>query len=200
MGNIDEINQQDLFKYIEKRIEILRDNKETTGLSTSVFLPKFDNTELVLQKNFAFWDFSYEEKEVFQSEVYITVSSIIANLENINICNKDSLQQSNYIRNILSPANFQRYNDGIIQAAILRAGKPEHFAYDLDSDSSLLMKLFLLGLIAQYNTAHGESLMEFLLAIGLKRLRLKTEDLEEVLLQAKQCPNNIISQFSALLK
>jgi hypothetical protein len=154
----------------------------------------------VLQKNFAFWGFNYIEKEAFQSEVYFTISSIITFLENKKINSHPSLQQSSYIRNILSPANFQRFNDGIIQASILRSAKAEYFAYDYDTDSSIEMKTLLLSMIEQYNTVHGEAILEFLLAIGLKKLRLKKVDLTEVIDASIACENIIISGFAKQIK
>lgn len=200
LGNIDETEEGNLYKFIEKRLAILRANKEEVGLSTNVFMHKSNGDALVLQKNFAFWGFSYIEKEAFQSEVYFTISSIITFLENRKINSHPSLQQSSYIRNILSPANFQRFNDGIIQASILRSAKAEYFAYDYDTNASTEMKTLLLSMIEQYNTEHGEALLEFLLAIGLKKLRLKKVDLIEVIEQSIACENVIISGFAKQVK
>jgi hypothetical protein len=97
---------------------------------------------------------------------------------------------------MLSPRNFHRFNDGIIQASLLRSGKTEYFAYDLDGELSLQMKEFLLSIIDKYDTADGEALMEFLLALGIRRLKLKKEDLKEVLYKAMNCPDKIIARFS----
>lgn len=200
IGNINETQEGYLYKFIEKRLAILRSNKEDVGFSSNVFMQKSNGDSLVLQKNFAFWGFAYKEKEAFQSEVYFTISSIITFLENKKINSHPSLQQSNYIRNILSPANFQRFNDGVIQASILRAAKAEYFAYDYDTDASIEMKTLLFSMIEQYNTAHGEAILEFLLAIGLKKLRLKKADLVEVIEKAISCENPIISGFATQVK
>ncbi|CAN5187677.1 hypothetical protein BH09BAC2_BH09BAC2_13010 [soil metagenome] len=196
LGSIDESSNKKLYVFINKRIDTLIANKKNKGLSRDVFLPKFNNELLLLRKNFAFWNFVYQENEVSQSEVYFTISSILTNLENNNINSFPSLKQSNYVRNILSPRNFHRFNDGIIQASLLRCGKTAYFSYDLDDDSNLKMKEFLLSIIEKFDTADGEALLEFLLAIGLKKLKLKKEDMKEVLLKAKGCPDKIISGFS----
>lgn len=50
-----------------------------------------------------------------------------------------SLQQSAFVRNLIDPANFDRFNDGIIQACILRAACPEELAFYIDSELSQLM-------------------------------------------------------------
>lgn len=106
---------------------------------------------LYLRKNFAFWNFDYEESQIFQSEVFFTINSIINFLENKEITTEGSLQQSNFVRTLLSTENFQRFNDGIIQACFLRASKPEYLSYDLDPDSSRQMTT----LIEKHNTEHG---------------------------------------------
>ncbi len=184
-------------KYINSRLDLLRLNKESTGLSTEVFLPKYDGTPLVLRKNFAFFNFSYKESEIAQSELYFTISCILNQLSNNKLTDKKTLAQSKYLRNIIDPSNFIRFNDGIIQACLLRAGKPEYFAYDLDKKYSSEMKMFLLTVIKQYDNAHGEALLEFLFAIGINKLRLQKEDTIEVLNSAKACPNEIISALAS---
>lgn len=195
IGELDDASN--VAAFLNQRLDILRDNKRTIGLDDEVFLRKYDNTRLVLRKNFAFFsNISYAEDQVFQSEVYFTVASIIANLENEEIEAKLSLKQSNYIRNVLCPSNFIRFNDGIIQACLLRTGKPEFFAYDLNDELSLEMKAFLISVIDQYDGEHGEALLEFLLAIGLKKLRLKSQDLKDVLKRAIDCPEEIVSGFA----
>lgn len=200
IGELDENTDGELLNFADKRVELLLSNKSEIGLSNNVFLLKPNGEPLILQKNFAFWNFNYEEIEAMQSEVYFTISSIITNLENKKINSHPSLQQSNYVRNLLSPANFQRFNDGIIQAAILRAGKPEYFAYDFDRASSVEMKTLLLSMIDQYTTAHGDALLEFLLALGLKKMRLVKSDLIEVLDHAITCENPVISSFAKYIK
>lgn len=197
LGSIEEDDNKQLSSFINERLDVLRDNKKERGLSDNVFLKKFNGEKLLLRKSFAFWNFNnYSDDDVAQSEVYFTISSIITNLENNDINSHPSLKQTNYVRNILSPRNFHRFNDGIIQAALLRCGKTEYFSYDLDSESSLKMKEFLLSIIEKYDSEDGEALLEFILAIGLKKLKLRKEDLKEVLAKAKECKDKIISGIS----
>lgn len=197
IGSLDEDKEPETYNYVNERLAILIDNKKLRGFSDGVFLKTVDGEDLRLRKNFAFWtSFAYNEKEIAQSEVYFTVSTMISNLEQKQINSHPSLKQTNYVRNMLSPRNFHRFNDGIIQASLLRCGKTEYFAYDLDSELSLQMKEFLLSIIDKYNSADGEALMEFLLAIGIRRLKMRKEDLKEVLNKAIGCPDKIISRFS----
>lgn len=200
IGSLDEDKEPEVYSYVNDRLSILLDNKKLRGFSNDVFLKTVDKHDLRLRKNFAFWtSFTYDEKEIAQSEVYFTISTIISNLEQKQINSHPSLKQTNYVRNMLSPRNFHRFNDGIIQASLLRSGKTEYFAYDLDSELSLQMKEFLLSIIDKYNSADGEALLEFLLAIGIRRLKMKEEDLRDVLNKAKSCPDPIISKFAVFI-
>jgi len=197
IGSLDEDNEPEVYSYVNERLSILLDNKKLRGFSNDVFLKTVDRQDLRLRKNFAFWtSFTYDEKEIAQSEVYFTISTIISNLEQKQINSHPSLKQTNYVRNMLSPRNFHRFNDGIIQASLLRSGKTEYFAYDLDNELSLQMKEFLLSIIDKYNSADGEALMEFLLAIGIRGLKMRKEDLKEVLNKAIGCPDKIVSRFA----
>jgi len=197
IGSLDEDKEPEVYSYVNERLSILLDNKKLRGFSNDVFLKTVGKQDLRLRKNFAFWtSFDYKENEIAQSEVYFTISTIISNLEQKQINSHPSLKQTNYVRNMLSPRNFHRFNDGIIQASLLRSGKTEYFAYNLDSELSLQMKEFLLSIIDKYNSADGEALMEFLLAIGIRRLKMRKEDLKEVLNKAIGCPDKIVSRFS----
>ncbi len=197
ISSLDEDKEPEVYSYVNERLSILLDNKKLRGFSNEVFLKTVYKQDLRLRKNFAFWTtFNYDEKEIAQSEVYFTISTIISNLEQKQINSHPSLKQTNYVRNMLSPRNFHRFNDGIIQASLLRSGKTEYFAYDLDSELSLQMKEFLLSIIDKYNSEDGEALMEFLLAIGIRRLKMRKEDLKEVLNKAIGCSDKIISSFS----
>ncbi len=199
ISEIDEDLNNELANFVKNRLTVLRNNRETKGLVNNVFLSKYNGERLSLRKGFVFWDFDVNEDTAYQSQVYFTISSVINNMFNNPIDSERTLKQSNYIRNLLSPDNFQRFNDGIIQASILRAGKLEFFAYDLDGESSLKMKTLLKSMADNYDNEHGEALLEFLLAIGTRKLRLKKKDLKNVLNYCAKINNQLLKQFSSYL-
>ena len=53
----------------------------------------------------------------------------------------------------------------------------------------------LISLIKNWNTDEGEALPEFLLALGIKKLRLNRDDLRRVLLECKNVDSELIKQF-----
>lgn len=200
LGEIDEDGEPELFKLASFRHSILLKNKETNGFINNVLLPEPNGDILKLRKGFAFWNFEYAVDEISQSEVYFTVSSIINHLKHKDITSPRSLQQSNYVRNLLAPENFHRFNDGIIQASLLRSADSECFAYDLDSSASLEMRTLVESMFDQINTPHSEAILEFLLAIGLKKLRLLNADLLAILELGEQNSDLIVSSFCKYLK
>jgi len=200
ISEIDEDLNKQLADFVLDRLRTLRNNRATKGLVNDVFLKKINGQKLSLRKGFVFWDFEVEESTAYQSQVYFTISSVINNLCNSPIDSPRTLKQSNYIRNLLSPDNFQRFNDGIIQSSLLRTGKLEFFAYDLNKESSLKMKALLKSMADNYDNEHGEALLEFLLAIGTRKLRLKKKDLNSVLNYCSKIDNQLLKQFSEYLK
>ena len=84
---------------------------------------------------------------------------------------KGRLDQSEYVRNVLDPGNFIRYNDGIIQASLLRAATNEELRYDLTEEMGSQMKRVLGDMIIHYGDSHSEGLNEFFYAIAIKKMR-----------------------------
>ena len=66
-----------------------------------------------------------------QSEIYFIISSILNDLRN-----KGVFKQGEYVRNLIDPGNFVRFNDGIIQACFLRAAKSPELDYSLSDEDS----------------------------------------------------------------
>jgi hypothetical protein len=196
LAEIDEESDSELNNYLNLRRNIILNAKQNGGLSNDIFLKTLNGNDLLLNKNFAFWEFDYKEKEVAQSELYFQISAILNKLFNKEVTDHPSLNQTNYVRNLLSPGNFSRFNDGIIQAALLRAGDSSVFSYDLDKSSSQEMKEQLLSMLEKLQTDDSEALPEFMLAIGLKKLKLFDEDLIEFLNKAIACENKIISRLA----
>lgn len=158
------------------------------GLANKLFFPRFikgnKQEELNIRKNFAFFNFNNYAEDVSQADIYFTISNIINSLRNSN-GNADkldrTLKQSVYIRSILDPANFSRFNDGIIQASILRAAYSEELSYGIDNDISHEMTNALEKIIKYCDDEQGEALLEFLYAIAIKKMTLAKVHLEKII-------------------
>jgi hypothetical protein len=110
---------------------------------------------------------SVERPEVnFLSELTVQVST-------------DAFQQV-----ILDPENFARYNDGVIQAALLRCARAGELDYSMEPNRSQFMLDLLTNIFLQHDRRQGEAAAEFAFAIFSKRLRLKAKhghELKEML-------------------
>ncbi|TDP04072.1 hypothetical protein [Flavobacterium sp. 245] len=167
-------------KYCKKRLTELSECGRNKGLANNLFFPSLKNEALKLRTGFAFAPFTSGAahnnfiKKSKQSEIYFIISSILNELRNKNI-----FLQSEYVRNLLDPGNFVRYNDGIIQACFLRAAKSAEIDYSLSEEDSLKMKSILGDMILHLNDDHAEALNEFLYAIAIKKLRMTSGTLED---------------------
>ena len=151
------------------------------GLCDNVFLPTLSGEKLSLRKGFVYWNFEVKTEIAYQSQVYFTITSVINRLRNESLNSERSLKQSTYVRNLISSETFNRFNDGVIQASILRAADYRMLSYDLDENQSLAMTVFIKSLVDKFDQDHGEALPEFLMALGLKKIRLKRTDLNDFL-------------------
>lgn len=168
-----------LYKYFKNRHETLLNSQKEKGLTNNVFLKTSTGEDLKLRKGFVYWNFEVDPEIAFQSQVFFTITAVLNSLRNKPINSDRSLQQSTYVRNLVSAESFNRFNDGVIQASLLRASDNRMLAYDLDEEQSITMTVFLKSLIDKHNEDHGEALPEFLLAISLKKMRLKRVDLKD---------------------
>jgi hypothetical protein len=77
---------------------------------------------------------------------------------------------------MLSPDNFERFNDGVIQAAILRAARGYELAFgNCQRERSEQLTAFLVSQVHRVERGEGEALMEFLIALAIRRLTLHPE-------------------------
>ncbi len=145
--------------YLENRKQLLQRSFSDTerGLVNNLFYPRvsvYPYEELTIRKNFAFFDFDNYADDVAQSDIYFTISNIVNFLRNTNKSDK-SLKQTVFVRNLLDPGNFNRFNDGIIQACILRTGCSDELSYSIDSELSQEMYNLLETLIKYHKRRTG---------------------------------------------
>jgi hypothetical protein len=188
-------------KYLEERkktLQVSSGDKER-GLALKLFYPRLllkGSEELEIRKNFAFFNFDKYDEDVSQADIYFTISNIINTLRNSDKQDR-TLKQTVFVRSILDPANFNRFNDGIIQASILRAANPEELSYGIDYDLSQEMTNTLETVIKYNNDEQGEALVEFLFAIATKKLTLKKIHLQKIIdLINEKCKADLVKCFS----
>ncbi len=165
---------------IKERLLVLDQAKTQEGLQTT-FWSTVDNRVLKLRPGFAFWEEHYAPSEATQAEVYFTIATVLHHMRSRTLVDpKFSLHQQEHQRSILDPQVFDRFNDGIIQAAVLRASEQRELDYSIRNDDSTDMKTLLSSVFTNMHSAQGEAALEFLVAIALDHLTLKKQDVREV--------------------
>jgi len=169
-----------------ERIKLLE--SDSTGLDR-LFLPNPTGNTLTLRRTFAFWsDLGLEDRlsNANQSDVYWTIQSL---LHDLRLKSDENGLASTYHTTLISPACFDRYNDGVIQACLLRSAKPVELNYAVDEEFSKQMTDVLFSVLSNWSNNQGEAALEFLLALWLGRLQLLETHVDELLkLLANEIP------------
>ncbi len=157
--------------FIDSRLKTISEfsNKDNKGGTNSIFYKNFQNEELKIRKNSAFFNNNDYFKNITQSDVYFTISCVLNNMRNNKV---DGLYQTNFVKNLLDPYIFNRFNDGIIQASILRSAQNEELNYSFSYKNSEDMLMLLKTFIKHIEEYQGEALLEFLYALAIGKLRL----------------------------
>jgi hypothetical protein len=146
-----------------------------------LFLPEPAGNNLKLRRTFVFWsDLGLDDNlpNATQSDVYWTIQSV---LHDLRLGSDEKGLASTYHTTLISPVCFDRYNDGVIQACLLRAAKPVELNYAVDSEFSRQMADVIYSVISNWRNPQGEATLEFLLALWTGRLQLIDAHLAELL-------------------
>ncbi|CAJ0773262.1 hypothetical protein [Ralstonia chuxiongensis] len=153
------------------------------GLAESPFLPTgadLDN-RLHLREDFAYWPSCYAESDRNCSAVFATIATILQNAREGKFSKSDDkLGTDAFQQVVLAPENFARYNDGIIQAALLRVAHPSELDYSREPTCSQYMLDFLAKVFQYCTGRQGEAAAEFALALNTERLKIKREHLAQL--------------------
>ena len=194
----------ELLNFLKEREKWLleSDSKEIKGLSNKIFLPNvlsLNDSELKIRRNSAFFDREDYATHASQSDVFFSISYVVNRLRNSSNYSH-VLKQSSFVRNLISPANFNRFNDGIIQASLIRCATKDEINYAIDSVLSREMREILITIFKYRNQPQGEALLEFLYSLAIGKLTLKKEDLKEILAQLNEETNLIILFYKTVIE
>ncbi|MES2206708.1 MAG: hypothetical protein V4525_07925 [Pseudomonadota bacterium] len=153
------------------------------------FLQTTTNQLLNLSEGFVFFDDVFKDvslsEEQFPAAAYLSISSALQSARDTKKL-ENRLKSSGYESVVLSPECFLRFNDSLLQACLLRACYPSELNYSTSSHFSKLMKEFLIKVFNRHQHPYGAAAIEFAVALATGRLKLKKNDLDEVVCQAKQ--------------
>jgi hypothetical protein len=174
-----------LREFLEARVEWLgnAESKQVIGMQEQLFLPRVNKglsfEQLQLRPGFVFWKFfDWKSRNFSQADVFFTISAILHKLRERNP--RKWLCQNEHVRTLLSPGCFGRFNDGVIQASLLRAASHHELDYSQDETKSSRMKEILVLILTNFAQETGEAASEFLLALAQGKLRLSLSHSEDV--------------------
>ncbi|MXS82713.1 hypothetical protein [Nitrosomonas oligotropha] len=189
------------FPCLKDRIDELRQKK---GVKQNAFLPATLHSEkdLKLRKDFAFWNEDYDEELDHSVAVLLTAALILQHAREFNKFEDDThrLASDTFQQVVLDPENFTRYNDGVIQAALLRAAHPSELDYSSHEEVSRRMTDILSGIFRMNSRQQGEAALEFAFALRTERLKLCDSDIERLKQEINSLSNESGEKYVVLLK
>lgn len=152
--------------FIRKRIDLINNfsGSETKGGTEEIFYNDLQGNPLKIRKNSAFFNDNNYFDNISQSDVYFTIACVLNAMRN----SEEGLRQSNFVKNLLDPFVFNRFNDGIIQAAILRSAKFEELNYSYSRQNSENMLMLLKTFIKHHSEYQGEGYWSFYMQLLLE--------------------------------
>jgi hypothetical protein len=164
------------------------------------FLPTSSGTALGLSEGFLFFGNAFDGRlhQVPVSATYLTVASVLQAARDLNVP-ANQLKPTGYESVVLSPENFLRYNDNLLQACVLRAAHPSELDYSSSPHLSRLMKEFLLKVLSRNAHPYGAVSLEFAAALACGRLKLIADDRKELQQKAVELLSSVPSALLGLI-
>jgi hypothetical protein len=178
---------EELLDFVDTRLALLR--SERTILYDDLFWNNEDGPPLKVQPGFVFADRA-TTGPYLQADVFFTVSSVLQKLRAAGVSGTAlrGIRANWFQQTLLSPENFGRFNDGAIQASLLRATSPRELNYSGEEDLSREASRIISRIIRSASETRGEAAAEFLIAIATRSLLLRSQDLEVVLQSVPDLP------------
>jgi hypothetical protein len=171
-------NSSRYVKVLESRESFLRQAAliNNQGIGETIFLESPTKTKMVLGATFAFW-YEKDTQDEFshQATVYFTISSLLQSLRHSKNDASYCPLRNGYVVRQLDPLLFDRFNEGIIHASILRSAKPKELDYSSDDASSSIIGSLIERMIKEPQESTSEALPEFLLALSTGKLKIKRD-------------------------
>lgn len=192
--------RKESIRYISERTERLQKGQGLSGEYT--FLPMPSGKPLELAAGYAMW---HGSESIAGAEhgaaVLLTMAATLEASRDERMTGKGetALKAGTFQQTLIDPEMFTRYNDGVIQAAILRASYPSELDYSMSRDASAAMTALLHKWVSLWRAPAGEALPEFMFALYARKLRIQEEHLEDVL-TSMSCFEGWLGCFAKILR
>jgi len=190
----------DLSETLAARRDLLR--RTSAPLMDDLFVAN-GAAPLVLQPGFVFWPPELPERitaKPTQADVFYTISAVLQKLRTTAPKPGARALRANWFQQtLLDPSNLGRFNDGVIQASLLRAARPTEIDFSGEVGSRLDAARIIGRIIAGAHRPRGEAASEALIALGSKRLRLPPAKLIDILAETSTHPP-LVAELAALCR
>lgn len=169
-----------------QRLENLKAGTPLSG--SAVFLPTMRGVSSTLSSGFALWPGSESiSGPELAAPVLLTMATLLEATRTASSKTlATTLGKSLFQQALLDPENFTRFNDGVIQAAMLRAAYPSELDYRSHPGASNDMARLISKWVQLARYPIGDAAPEFLLAMATGKLRLCPHHERAVLITAAQ--------------
>lgn len=148
--------------------------------SDDVFLPDICGQPLKLRPGSVFFEGEGANTNVSQVAVYAMVAAAMqAARERHPKSDTDialAFDENPFVRSVLDPSMFARFNDGILQASLLRSARQAELDYSASEDLSGQFKAICLSVLNGRNHDVGEASLEFVYALATNKVSLREVD------------------------
>lgn len=158
-------------------------NGSILGMREDVFIGAGEQLDLSLKlrPDFAYWSTQYDENGEHQACVFLMIAAILQGAREGRFTKPElRLATDAFQQVMLDPENFARFNDGVIQSAILRAAHRSELDYSRDNAASEHMLEILVKIFKQHGRAQGEAALEFAISLRTERLKLTVKHREKL--------------------
>ncbi len=181
---------------ISERIDYLK-SVPSTGMSEKLFWASPSDNQLKIQDGFVFIENS-ASSDLSQADIFVTMTMVLHALRNAEKLN-EKLFSKPYHRAVLAPKNFTQFNDGVVQASLLRAARKDELNYTSSRANGKEMMEIICYKIEYWSASNSEALMEFLIALLTKSLILHPDDLKNICTQVNHS-NDIPLEYKIITR
>ena len=170
--------------------------------SDGLFLPRIDGTPLRLRPGSVFFSEQKEGVAVSQVSVYAMVAAAMQKAREMGSGSggggRSGFDDNPFVRSVLDPSMFARFNDGILQASLLRAAQLCELDYSASENFSRQFASTCLSVFVNCNQDVGDAALEFVHALVTEKVALRPADHDRLVKKMKS--NAVLSSVSDLLK
>ena len=184
--------------------ELMARKRQCSIPDDGLFLPRTDGRPLVLRHG----SVVFPDKPgagVSQIAVHAMVSAAVqaarepdAKEEQGGRSRRPRFDDNPFVRSVLDPSMFARFNDGVLQASLLRATQRSELDYSASDDLSRQFASVCESVLSNHRNEVGDAALEFVFALVTERVSLRPSDSERLDVQIES--SRVLSAFRELLK